>query len=608
MAKHKKNKKNRRNPQAEAERRAEERMIREAEEAKAAMNRAAAAAAPPPTPTEAEKLIQGDMYYRPLGGNNPDDIGMNAGIVGFDRYGKNKASTRIMIDHGSAMTNGKAGDIEFMMVDTDKYFPDRGSHQKPELPIDAIIITHSHEDHIGGLVHDVNRGKELPPVYATPLAQAFMESQLYRNDIPESDWPEFRTILPERGFQIGDLYVRPMSVSHSVSESQAFAISSPSGAMVHSGDYKSDPTGPIGPNFDKGAVANGVGEALGRYGHERVDLMTIDSTRASNPGYTPPERDVAASIKEEVEMAGDKRAVIAVMGRSTERITEMAKIAAETDRTLVVHGKSILQTLQNLVRADEIRRDAEARMDGREPVSVNSHGDNRINMNQISDILNRITGQRVKIIEGRDDAAMSLPPGKQLALATGTQGEENAALPRAARGDHPTLILGPEDVVIRSASVIPGNEGPIAGVDKGIRSQGVAKLVTGKDRLVHASGHGYAGDVDELLEAVKPRTVAPVHGSEELMRKNAERIQTRADELDLSVQQISNGNHVTVGEELTITPITVPAGYVGMRNTIEDPNIRKFKSDWAYEKVDARGQRLANDNAKPAPAPALKAG
>ncbi|MEO0392744.1 MAG: ribonuclease J [Pseudomonadota bacterium] len=530
--------------------------------------------APIPTaPTAAEKLISGDMVYRPKGGNNPEDIGANTSLVEFHRVGKGKKTTRVMIDNGT-MFPGEGSKYDSMMVDTDPYFQDRETGAFPKEPVDAIVVTHAHEDHIGGIAHDASRGKVLPDIYCTPLTQAFIEQSLIRRKVEQKSWPTFKTIQPGKPVQIGDIHIMPIAASHSVSQSLALAITTPSGSMIHSGDFKADQSLPIGPKFDAKDMRDLGQKALARYGHERFDVATVDSTRAYNPGYTPTEGMVADEIDGIVKDNPSHRIVTAVMGRSTERILNMAKVAAENDRTLVIHGGAILMSLQALARAYEIET-------GGGPMTApkgKKSSKPKLDMGSVRSTLNALLKDKyginggVKILEGRDQAVDHVPEAKQMVLATGTQGEPLAALPKAARRDEKSLLqLSSNDVVIRSASTIPGNEAAVGAVDAGIQSIGVAKLITTNEALVHSSGHGYAKDMDEYLEAAQARTVIPVHGSVELMEKNAERIATRADELDLSLETMRNGDRVVIGQDVIVTPTNEPVEFLGMRNTVEDP-------------------------------------
>ncbi|MBV6632800.1 MAG: ribonuclease J [Alphaproteobacteria bacterium] len=540
--------------------------------------------APPPAPVfdsprPEELAMKGEMTYAPKGGNNPEDIGANSGILRYDPANKSRKPTVLRIDNGTKFADPD-GPYDAILADSsDEGVPD------------AELVGHAHEDHIGAYAHDLARGAEVAPVvYATPITQAFMEQSFINLNVDRAKWPEFRTIKPGEPFQVGDAYIMPVPVSHSIPGSVGFAISTPSGTMVHSSDYKADQTGPIGPWFDKEQTPGLIAKALKRYGHERVDVATIDSTRAYVDGFTPTEQTVKNATSQVVSESDGNRVVVGVMGRSLERILNLAKVAAENDRHLVVHGKSLLNSLQVLVRADEIERGIELKTQNgggrRRRAQVNT------DLNKINDILSRKVGSSVRVVEGRDQALDQIPDSKQLVIATGTQGETNAALPRAARGDNQHLVLGPNDVVIRSASVIPGNEAPIAGMDAGIKAQGVKRLVTTEEAPVHSSGHGYAADVDEYLEAVNARVVIPIHGSVELMEKNADRIESRAGELDLEVLKMRNADRLTIGEEVSVSPTDKPAQFIGVRNTVEDPHDAQFYKKYVYEPVDENEKPL----------------
>lgn len=562
--------------------------------------------APVPTaPTAQERQIIGDLVYRPIGGNNPDDIGANTGIVEFRRYGKDSKTTRIMIDRGIQMMDGDSP-YDAIMVNTDRYFGDKLTGAQPEEPVQAEFVTHAHQDHMGAIVHDVLRGKALPPIYATPLAQAYIEIQLELNGVKDREqWPEFRTLTPGKPVQVGDLHVMPIPTSHSIPESLTLAISSPTGSMVHSGDYKTDPTVPLGPRFESERMTQLGQKALARYGHERFDVATVDSTRAGNPGSTPTEEDVKNEIRDIVRQHKNNRVVTAVMGSSLERIVNMAKVAADTNRVLVIEGKAILHSLHAMVRADEIRRNGpDPNPQQQKSRKQKKGGKIQVNIGQIESILARHVGHKVRVLEGRDEAVMNLPDSKQLVLATGTQGERDASLPKAARGEHNTLVFGANDVVIRSASKIPGNEAAIDTVDAMVRSHGVKKLITTDDALVHSSGHGYAVDTDRYLEANRPRVAIPIHGSVALMDDNAQRMATRSTELDLKIERMRNGDQVTIGRDVLVNKTSQQPEFLGIRNQVEDPNIRAFVKDYAYDRVTEYGVPL---NAAPAPANDRKA-
>jgi ribonuclease J len=523
------------------------------------------------------------MTYEMVGGNNKDNIGANNLLVAYDSGTGQK--TTIMIDRGVMFTQNYPGSgPEAVMTNCDDIYRD----------VKAIVLTHAHQDHIGGLANDVLRGIKLPDIYCTPLTQAYIETDLMKKAIAPARWPNFERLPIDEDIVIGDLTVKAMPVSHSIPEANLLIIGSPAGVLVHSGDLKTDASVPVGPIYNHDATISAVDKTLKDWGQQYIDLFAVDSTRAATPGFTPPESAVGETMRDIVTESHGKRVVTSMFSTHLSRIAQMADIAADQDRTIVVHGASMVWSLKTLVRAAKIYRN-----ENQQPpwldVPVNkvlprlpkgTKGNK--GLEDAQSLISAMIGKNVKIIEGDGPAIKKVCPENQLVICTGTQGETDSALNKAAKGTHSHLVLSPNDVVIVSGSVIPGNEFAIEEMKRQITARKVNKLITIEEAPVHTSGHGRAADIERVAKAVGANKILPIHGSQALLEAHENTLKDTFGAVNI-LPAIQNGHKlvITPGEPIVIEPSREPS-FIGITSHKNPDRTISF----TFSACDQHGQQL----------------
>jgi len=403
------------------------------------------------------KRSREELVFAPLGGVG--EIGMNLSIYGL---GGERRRTWLAVDCGV----GFAGDL---VPGVDLVLPDIRYLVEERKNLAGIVITHGHEDHIGALIDLWPRLKV--PVYATPftaaLLQAKIEGEPGAPDIPV-------TVVPLGGrFTVGPFDVEYVSVAHSIPESNALIIRTPAGTVLHTGDWKIDPTPVIGPPTDE-AKLRAVGD-------EGVLALIGDSTNAVRDGRSPSESEVAKTLADLIKTARG-RVAVTTFASNVSRLRCVAEAARACGREVVLVGRAMERIVQ----------------------------------------VARETGYLDGISEFRSmDAYGYLPPDKVLALCTGSQGEPRAALSRIAQDDHPEVTLNRGDRVIFSSRAIPGNEKAVARVINGLVTQGI-EVITDRTHLVHVSGHPRRSEMEDMLRWVRPQIVLPVHGEALHMAEHAD--------------------------------------------------------------------------------------
>jgi ribonuclease J len=308
------------------------------------------------------------------------------------------------------------------------------------------------------------------PVYATPftaaLLQAKREGEPGAIDIPVNEVP-----LGGR-FALGPFDIEYVSMAHSIPESNGLIIRTRHGTVLHSGDWKIDPTPVIGPPTDEAKL-----RALG---NEGCLALVGDSTNAVREGRSPSEADVARNLAELIKNA-PARVGVTTFASNVARIRAVAEAAAECDREVVLVGRA-------MERIAQVARETGYLDDIKEFRSLDTYG--------------------------------YLPPDKVLALCTGSQGEARAALSRIAEDQHPLVTFSRGDRVIFSSRAIPGNEKAVMRVINGLVSQGI-EVITDRTHLVHVSGHPRRAELAEMYSWVRPQTLVPVHGEPLHMAEHA---------------------------------------------------------------------------------------
>ena len=384
----------------------------------------------------------GDLAFLPLGGTG--EIGMNLNLY---RLG----DTWLAIDCGIGFSGNDTPEAEILVPD-----PSFIVERKDKLA--GLVITHAHEDHIGAVAHVWPMLQ--CPVYVTPFAAAVLRRKLAEARI--MDVP-IHVIQPGARFDVGPFDIEFVPVTHSVPEAQSMVLRTPSGIVVHTGDWKFDPDPLVGPATDLNRLAE--------IGREGVLALVCDSTNVMKPGPSRSESEVRRSMTELVASLKGRIAVTC-FASNVARVETIAMAAQAAGRTVVLVGRS----LRNL---DTAARDC----------------------GYLSGVLPFLTEQDVN----------DVPDDQILLIITGSQGEPRSALSRIAMDTHPNIALGEGDTVIYSSRMIPGNERAIMAVQDNLSRRGV-RVITDREHFVHVSGHATGGDVQKMYELLKPQHVVPVHG------------------------------------------------------------------------------------------------
>jgi ribonuclease J len=388
------------------------------------------------------------LVFAPLGGVG--EIGMNLSIYGL---GDERNRKWLAVDLGVSFAS------EEHLPGIDLILPDIRYLIAERKNLAGLVITHAHEDHFGAII-DLWPQLKIP-IYATPFTAALLAAKRASEpgapDIPVK-------VIPLGGrFTAGPFDVELVSMAHSIPESNALIIRTPAGAVLHTGDWKIDPTPILGDATDE--------KKLRALGEEGCLALIGDSTNAVREGRSPSELDVAKTIAELVKTARG-RVAVTTFASNVARLRAVADAARAAEREVVVVGRAMERVIQ----------------------------------------VARETGYLDGVQDFRPvDAYGYLPPNKVVALCTGSQGEPRAALARIAEDQHPEVTLTRGDRVIVSARAIPGNEKAIGRVLNGLIDQGI-EVITDRTHLVHVSGHPRRAELEDLIGWVKPRILVPVHG------------------------------------------------------------------------------------------------
>ncbi|SFX49991.1 ribonuclease J [Marinospirillum alkaliphilum] len=380
-------------------------------------------------------------FFMPLGG---------AGEIGANFYLYGSAGYWIAIDCGMGfLKNG--------LADTTILLPDVNLLEDNGITIQALLITHSHEDHIGALPW---LWRQLAcPVYASPFAAEMILSRVK----PEQQGGKLHRIRPLRCYEFGPFTVEWIPVTHSIPESHGIHLQVAGRSLYHTGDWKLDPAPVIG---ERTAVSR-----LQALGQEGIDLVIGDSTNATRDGHSRSELAVQLGLMEQIRKHPG-RVLVTCFASNLARMASLGIIARHTGRHLTLLGRSMQRV--------------------------------------------RSIGARLGYLEDFPPLIPSvdlgyLPSHEQLLICTGSQGEPGAALFRLANASHPDLELEAGDLVIFSSKTIPGNEAAVEGLVQKLRERGIL-LVTDGDACVHASGHPSQDELRQLYSWLKPTCLLAMHG------------------------------------------------------------------------------------------------
>ncbi len=377
-----------------------------------------------------------------------------------------------------------------------------------DVNVTGVIITHGHEDHIGALPYLLKRYDV--PVYGPKYALGLVKERLGEHEVLRH--ARLIETHPGERFDVGSFTVEPIRVTHSIADATGVAIGTDIGTVVHTGDFKFDETPPDGEHFDV--------DRFRALGDEGVALLMSDSTNIDVEGPTGSEADVGEALERQVKNA--KGAVIVTMFASNiHRLRLLGDIARATGRKIVLLGRG-----------------------------VGTHA-------RVARATGYLPWPDDLVLP--DNLARERPRSTILAIATGSQGEERAALARLARNDHPGYDVQPGDTVILSARTIPGNEPEVNAIMGHLLRKGVAIVTRQTDRAIHVSGHAHRPDQRRMIELVRPRSFVPVHGTIHHLTRHAE----LAREMGVPcVAVLENGRVLEVSEDRVLLGETVGAGRV----------------------------------------------
>ena len=381
-------------------------------------------------------------------------------LGGLNEIGKNMtlfecAGDMMILDCGMAFPDGD-------MLGVDMVIPDFTYVEQNRDKLRGVVITHGHEDHIGGIPYLLS--KLNVPIYGTPLTVGLLENKLQEHS-PSPPAGEH--------IKLGCFDIELIHVNHSIPDAVGVAIHSPAGTIVHTGDFKIDYTPMSGGMIDLSRFA--------QLGDDGVLALMADSTNAGRPGYTPTEQKVADSFDNLFSKARRNRIIIATFASNISRIQQIINCAQKYGRKLAFSGRSMINYV-NVAR---------------------ELGYVKVPDNLIIDI----------------DQLKEYPPEKIVLATTGSQGEPMSALSRMAYSDHRKVEVGVGDFIIISANPIPGNERTVGNVVDELLKRG-CEVVYESMYEVHVSGHACQEELKLILSLVKPRYFLPVHGEQKHLQKH----------------------------------------------------------------------------------------
>ena len=374
----------------------------------------------------------------------------------------------------------------------------------------AIVLTHGHEDHIGGLPYIIPR--LAVPVYGTALTLGFLRHKLREHRLLDS--AELNTVRPGDTIRLGDVPVEFVHITHSIPDACALAIHTPLGVIVHSGDFKLDHTPVNSKPPDLGRLA--------RLGDDGVLLLLSDSTNVESEGITPSESSVGDAL-EPLFAAAPGRIIMATFASNISRLQQAFDRAEACERRVLVVGRSMMNNVQTATELGYLRVSSGQLLWPRQ--------------------LDKIADDQLLI------------------TCTGSQGEPLSALTRIAAGEHPILSIKPGDTVILSANPIPGNEELVHRTINNLYRQ-KARVFHSSRHRVHASGHASREELKTLIALTRPRYFLPVHGEYRHLAIHAELARSMGMPAE-NVVAVDNGSVVEVDAEgIRTRDERAPAGYV----------------------------------------------
>ncbi|OQO94089.1 ribonuclease J [Saccharomonospora piscinae] len=400
---------------------------------------------PPPLP-------DGGLRVVALGGIG--EVGRNMTVFEFD-------GRLLVVDCGVLFPEDAQPGVDLIL-------PDFRAIEDRIDDIEAIVLTHGHEDHIGAVPFLLRMRPDLP-VYGSRFTLALLAAKCKEH----RQRPVLEEVAAGQRRSVGRFDLEFFAVNHSIPDALAVALRTPAGVVLHTGDIKLDQLPLDGRLTDLAGFS--------RLGDEGVDLFCVDSTNAEVPGFVTPERDIGP-VLDDVIARVRQRVIVACFASHVHRVQQVLDAAHRHGRRVAFVGRSMVRNMT--IAAD----------------------------------LGLLTIPQGLLIDL--DEAVNLPESKVLFVSTGSQGEPLSALSRMARGEHKQIAIRSGDTVVLASSMIPGNETAVFGVINGLVRLG-AEVVHQENAKVHVSGHASAGELLFLYNAVRPSNVMPVHGEWRHLRANA---------------------------------------------------------------------------------------
>lgn len=441
----------------------------------------------PPEPRESVRVAF-------LGGMN--EIGKNMTVYEYK-------NDMFIVDCGLAFPGEELPGVDLVI-------PDFTYVEKNISRIRGLIITHGHEDHIGGIAYLLK--KVSIPIYATKLTIGLIKGKLKEHNLLDS--AKLVEITPHDNITLGSFNIELIHVNHSIPDAVGLAIRCPAGILIHTGDFKIDTTPVDGDMIDLTRFAE--------YGKKGVLALFQDSTNAERPGYTMSEKTVGESFVNLFRKAGKRRIVVATFASNIHRVQQIIDVAEQSKRKVAVIGRS----LENLVQV------------GEELGYLNVPKNILINIDNIRNY---------------EDENLVI-------ITTGSQGEPMSALTKMAFGEHRKVSVTPNDYVIISATPIPGNEKMVGNVVNELMKHGV-EVIYEKMYEVHVSGHACQEELKLMMGIIKPKFFIPVHGEQKHLQKHALLAQSMGfGNNNIYIGTI--GDHIEISENGIKNIDTVPSGEV----------------------------------------------
>ncbi|WP_248581294.1 ribonuclease J [Nocardioides sp. InS609-2] len=399
-------------------------------------------------------LPEGALRIIPLGGLG--EVGRNMTVFEYD-------GRLLIVDCGVLFPEDHHPGVDLILPDFD---PIRDRLDD----VEALVLTHGHEDHIGATPYLLRERGDIPLV-GSKLTLALLGAKLREHRLKET---VHHTVVAGDTMTFGPFELEFVAVNHSIPDALAVAIRTGAGLVLHTGDFKMDQLPLDGRVTDLRAFA--------RLGEEGVDLFLTDSTNAEVPGFTTHEKDIGP-VLDRVFQKSERRIIVACFASHVHRVQQALDAAVAHDRKVAYVGRSMVRNMQ------------------------------------IAKELGYLTVPAGVLVDAKDLA--DLPPERQVLISTGSQGEPLSALSRIAQRNHNFVHIEEGDTVVLASSLIPGNENAVYRVINGLARWG-ANVVHRGNALVHVSGHASAGELLYCYNIVRPRNVLPVHGEIRHLHANAE--------------------------------------------------------------------------------------